>query len=100
MGNSLSVFEHNSSVPKQQKVSSGTPGTQKDERRDKRTLSLLRTQVMEPLDPDWPYYMSVGLGSNRGLALASLWESVRVWEAENAPTGCGGCWTTALGKLP
>jgi hypothetical protein len=55
---------------------------------------------MEPLDPDWPCYMSVGLGSNRGLALASLWESVRVWEAENAPTGCGGCWTTALGKLP
>lgn len=55
---------------------------------------------MEPLDPAWSCYMSVGLRPNRGLALAFLWESVRVWEAENPSTGCGGCWTTALGKLP
>lgn len=43
---------------------------------------------MEPLDPAWSCYMSVGLRPNRGLALAFLWESVRVWEAENAPNGC------------
>jgi hypothetical protein len=43
---------------------------------------------MEPLDPDWPCYRSVGLGPNRDLTLASLWESVWAWESENAPPSC------------